>query len=166
MFHMAMVIDALRMDGSASRIAAAEESRSKRRPVPSAEGSPQRAGLLPFPVVIEKGQIMKNQFATFCFALGTLLAPVAALAADGDTDRSHPMVYVDDAAITAKVKAGLADEQLSSLANIHVDTDANGAVTLSGTARNQAEIDKAVALARKTEGVTSVKNDIRISNED
>ena len=118
------------------------------------------------PEVLEKGQIMKNQFATLCFALGTLLAPVVAHTADGDADRSRPMTYVDDAAITAKIKTGLAGEQLSSITNIHVDTAADGAVTLSGTATSQEEIDKAVALARQTEGVTSVKNDIKIKSED
>jgi hyperosmotically inducible protein len=81
---------------------------------------------------------------------------------DADTDRSHPATFVKDSAITTKVKTKLAAEHFSSLANIHVDTDANGVVWLSGTAKTQADIDKAVEIARGTEGVVSVKNELKV----
>ena len=75
---------------------------------------------------------MKIKLATTCFIIGTLLAPVAAFAADGDTDRTHPATYVKDSVITTKIKAKLAEEKMSSLGNIKVDTDAKGAVVLRG----------------------------------
>lgn len=62
-------------------------------------------------------------------------------------DRTHPTAFVKDSAITTKIEAKVAAEHFSSLAHIHVDTDANGIVWLSGSAGSQAEIDKAVAIA-------------------
>ncbi len=45
--------------------------------------------------------------------------------------------------------------------SIKVDTD-NGVVKLSGNAKSQEEADKAAEIAKNTEGVTSVTNDIRV----
>ena len=109
---------------------------------------------------------MKITIASSCFVLATVLAPAAAFAADSDSDRAHPMTFVADSVITTKVKAKLADEKMSSLARIGVDTDAKGAVVLSGTARTQKEADMAVAIARGTEGVTSVTSTIQIKKDD
>lgn len=109
---------------------------------------------------------MKIELATTCFVIGTLLAPVVAHAEDRDSDRSHPMTYVKDSVITTKIKAKLADEKMRSLMHIKVDTDSKGAVVLSGTVRSQKEADKAVSIARETEGVTSVKSNIRVKKGD
>lgn len=109
---------------------------------------------------------MKIQLAATCFVIGASLAPVAAHSEDQDSDRMHPMTYVKDSAITAKIKAKLADEKMSSLVHIKVDTDAKGGVVLSGTVRSQEAADKAVSIARETEGVTSVKNKLRIRKDD
>ncbi len=111
---------------------------------------------------LKEGQTMRIKLATACFVIGTLLAPVAVLAADGDTDRAHPKAFVKDSVITVKIKAKLAEEKLSSLAHIKVDTDAKGAVVLGGTVKTKEEADKAVATARAIEGVTSVKSNIKI----
>lgn len=108
---------------------------------------------------------MKTQLATTCLVIGALLSPVAALAEDRDSDRMQPMTYVKDSAITAKIKTKLAEEKMSSLAHIRVDTDSKGAVVLSGTVKSQAEADKAVAIARGTDGVTSVKSNIRVKSD-
>ena len=64
------------------------------------------------------------------------------------------------------MKAKLAGEKMSSLAKIHVDTDRDGIVVLSGNARSQGDADKAVAIARATEGVTSVRSTIGIKKDD
>lgn len=109
---------------------------------------------------------MKIQLATTCFVIGTVLAPVAAHAEDQDSDRTHPMTYVKDSVITTKIKAKLAEEKMSSLKDVHVDTDSKGAVVLSGTVRSQEEADKAVSIAHETEGVTSVKSNIRVQKDD
>lgn len=111
---------------------------------------------------------MKIKLATTCFVIGTLLAPVAAYAADTSerhADRKHPMTWVKDSVITTKIKAKLAADHPGSMKHIQVDTDKDGVVWLSGTANNQAEIDKAIATARKTEGVKSVWSDLEIEND-
>ena len=108
---------------------------------------------------------MKYKLATSCFVIGSVLAPVAAYAADSDTDRSKPMHYVKDSVITTKIKTQLAAEHLGSAKHIRVDTDKNGVVWMSGTANSQEEIDKAVAIARDTEGVKSVTNHIKVRKD-
>jgi len=109
---------------------------------------------------------MNTRLATSIFVLGTLLAPLATYATDKDSDRSHPEAYAKDSVITTKIKTRLAGEEMSSLAKISVDTDNRGAVVLSGHTRTQREADKAVSIARATEGVTSVESRITIKKDD
>lgn len=108
---------------------------------------------------------MTVKLVTTCFVIGTVLAPMAAYAADSDTDRSNAGMYVKDSVITTKVKSKLASEHLGSIANVKVDTDKDGVVWLSGTVRSQAEADQAVAAARDTEGVRSVQNRLTVQPE-
>jgi len=107
---------------------------------------------------------MNTKLLTACLIVGTLMAPVAARAADGDADRTHPAAFVKDSVITTKVKAKLAADKMRSLAHIHVDTDRNGMVVLSGSVKDQASADTAASIARETEGVTSVQNHIKIKS--
>jgi hyperosmotically inducible protein len=95
--------------------------------------------------------------------IGALLGGTA-LAQD-DVDRNEHHHYVKDSVITTKVKAKLASEHLSSLADIHVDTDADGVVFLSGTAPTRDAADEAVTLARSTDGVRGVKSHIKVKGE-
>ena len=55
---------------------------------------------------------------------------------------------------------------MSSLEHIKVDTDSNGAVYMRGSVKSKEEADKAVSIARATEGVTSVKSNLRIKKDD
>ncbi|MDB5810132.1 MAG: Transport-associated protein [Betaproteobacteria bacterium] len=105
---------------------------------------------------------MKSKIATTCLLAAALYLPIAGYAADGDSDRSSPKNFVKDSIITTKVKTELAEEKMSSLVHIKVDTDAKGQVSLSGTAANQAAIDRAVVIARNVKGVVSVQNDIKV----
>ena len=108
---------------------------------------------------------MKHALAASCIVIGTMLAPVAAYAADGDTDRANPKLFVKDSAITTKIKSKLAAEHLSSLKHIQVDTDQNGVVWMTGTANSQEEINQAITIAKSTEGVKTVKADIRVQKD-
>ena len=108
---------------------------------------------------------MKYKLATTCFVIGTVLAPVAAFAADSDKDRSKPATFVKDSVITTKIKAKLAAEHLGSAKHIKVDTDRDGIVWLSGTANSKEEVNKAVEIARNTEGVKSVKSDLKVKKD-
>jgi hyperosmotically inducible periplasmic protein len=109
--------------------------------------------------------MMKVKLVATCFLIGALLVPVFSYAEDSDVDRSHSKAYVKDSVITTKVKAKLAKEKIASLAHIKVDTDNSGVVWLSGTAKTQAEIDQAGSIASGTEGVASVKNDIKLDTD-
>jgi len=109
---------------------------------------------------------VNTKLLTACIVIAALFTPVVARAADSDADRKNPVAFVKDSVITTKVKTKLAAEKMSSLAKISVDTDRNGMVVLSGTARTQEAVDKAASIARDTEGVTSVQNNIRIKKDD
>lgn len=70
-------------------------------------------------------------------------------------------VKVDDSIVTSKVKSSLlADPDIKSL-DIAVVTN-NGEVQLSGFVNNQTQIDHAMDVARRTEGVHNVINELRI----
>ena len=69
--------------------------------------------------------------------------------------------YVDDTVITTKVKAAVLHESSLKSAEINVETF-KGVVQLSGFVSSQANIDKAIEVARGVAGVKSVKNDMRL----
>jgi len=135
---------------------------------PSAQTFLKSRRIMHISIIRKQGQFMKSKLGATCFVIGALLVPFAVRAAETstDTDRTHPKTFVKDSVITTKVKARLAEEKVSSLARIKVDTHGKGAVVLSGKARSQEEADKAVTIARATEGVTSVKSKIRIKKDD
>lgn len=69
--------------------------------------------------------------------------------------------YMDDAVLTTKVKAAIFNESTLKSTEINVETF-KGVVQLSGFVSSQADINKAVEVARSVKGVTSVKNDMRV----
>jgi osmotically-inducible protein OsmY len=69
---------------------------------------------------------------------------------------------VDDAGISTKVKAKLAADSETSAIKIGVDT-VKSVVTLSGVVPTEREKAKAELIARNTEGVTQVVNNITIN---
>jgi len=69
---------------------------------------------------------------------------------------------VKDSVITTKIKAEFAKDKQVSAMKIKVNTD-KGVVKLSGTAKTKEEADQAASIARNTEGVVSVSNDIQVS---
>ncbi|HEX7374963.1 MAG TPA: BON domain-containing protein [Steroidobacteraceae bacterium] len=109
----------------------------------------------------------KSQRAIVSLLASVALVPALCRAADDTgTAKATPKTFVADSVITTKVKAKLAGEHLSSLTQINVDTDADGVVWLTGSAHDQAEIDRAVAVARQTEGVHSVVNQLTVKKSD
>lgn len=69
--------------------------------------------------------------------------------------------YLDDSAITTKVKAAIFNEPSLKSFEINVETY-KGVVQLSGFVSSESDIKKAVEVARSVKGVTSVKNDMRL----
>lgn len=110
---------------------------------------------------------MKTKLAISLALIGSLLAPAAGYTSDytGGTSSSSstsPKEVIKDSVITSKIKAKMATDKQVSAMHIKVETDKSGVVQLSGTAKSQAEVDRAVAIAREVEGVTSVENKIQI----
>jgi hyperosmotically inducible protein len=70
-----------------------------------------------------------------------------------------------DATVTTTVKNRLAADPTTSAARINVDTS-NGVVTLSGAVPTTAEKSEAERIARNTQGVTQVVNNISVEREE
>ena len=105
---------------------------------------------------------MNRKLATTVLILGALALPITGFAAD-DKKPDSPATLVKDSAITAKIKAEFMKDPAVSALGIKVDTDDKGVVQLSGNAKTQAEVDKAVTIAKATQGVTNVKNEIKVT---
>jgi osmotically-inducible protein OsmY len=98
-----------------------------------------------------------KRFTTACLvALLTVAVGCAATSKQEGTGE-----YIDDTVITGKVKAAVLNEPTLKSAEINVETF-KGVVQLSGFVRSQADINKAVEVARTVNGVKSVKNDMRV----
>ncbi|MGL4428576.1 MAG: molecular chaperone OsmY [Silvania sp.] len=69
--------------------------------------------------------------------------------------------YMDDSAITAKVKAALVDHENIKSTDISVKTD-KSVVTLSGFVESQAQAEQAVTVAKGVEGVASVSDKLHV----
>ncbi len=67
---------------------------------------------------------------------------------------------VTNASITAAVKSELMKEPALDAMSIDVDTTGDGNVTLSGTVRSQVARQRAEELARSTDGVNAVRNEL------
>ena len=65
--------------------------------------------------------------------------------------------YMEDSAITAKIKAEILSDPLLKVSQINVSTT-NGVVKLSGKVDSQQSIDRAMEIARSVKDVKSVEN--------
>lgn len=90
-----------------------------------------------------------------------LLLAAALSACAGTPGRESTGEYIDDTAITTKVKAAFVKDKTVDALDIKVDTF-KGSVQLSGFADTPAQVERAVEIARSTPGVKAVKNDIRL----
>jgi hypothetical protein len=83
-----------------------------------------------------------------------------------DLDASHAaeqtVKALRDLKTTAKVKAGLLGDELTAHSQIHVSTAA-GVVTLSGNVPSPDVAARAEQLAKQTEGVKEVVNNLKVS---
>ena len=102
-----------------------------------------------------------NRLLSLAAAMGTVALlgvarPVIAGEAAGD--------YMDDTAISTKVKASLIKDQELKAFDIHVDTD-HGIVHLTGTVDTSLQKADAVRIAKTTEHVKEVVNDIAVAKK-
>ena len=102
--------------------------------------------------------IQKFIFATMtagALAMGTLQGCAVS------RDQSTTGEYVDDATITAKVKAKFVESSAVEASAISVET-LKGTVQLSGFAKSANEKATAEQLAKTVKGVKTVKNDLLV----
>lgn len=95
---------------------------------------------------------------------GNAAAAVALLVGSGcAVTRGQESVgaYVDDATITTQIKSRFVEHTAVDASSIRVET-LNGTVLLSGFAKNATEKSTAEIIARRVNGVKSVKNEIAL----
>ncbi|MBP6645876.1 MAG: BON domain-containing protein [Burkholderiaceae bacterium] len=104
---------------------------------------------------------MKTTFHRHLAVL-SLAASVLMLGACASTSTTEGAgEYVDDVVITTKVKSAVFNDPSLKSAEINVETF-KGRVQLSGFVNSRADIDRATALARTVNGVSSVANDMKL----
>jgi len=97
---------------------------------------------------------------TLTLFLAALLLGTAPPALGGETAGE----YVDDTAISTKIKASLIKDQELKAFDIHVDTD-HGIVHLSGTVDTSIQKADAIRIAKNTANVKDVVNDIVVAKK-
>ena len=102
---------------------------------------------------------MKPLKSIATFLLAGLLALMVGCAGTATSEGTGE--YVDDTVITTKVKAAIFNEPTLKSAEINVETF-KGVVQLSGFVRSQANIATAISVARGVQGVTSVRDGMRL----
>lgn len=120
---------------------------------------------------------MNIKLATAVFVAGAMLVPAATWAAGSAGAPGAPAApaqesgsmmnkakgAVSDTTITAKVKARLSSDRDMHGNDITVSTE-HGTVNLGGTAKSEQDAQKATEIAKATEGVASVNNDIKVDS--
>jgi len=101
-------------------------------------------------------QLQRSASAVF---LAVTLATMLGCAATPTTESTGE--YLDDAVITAKVKAAILDQPNLKEMAIKVDTF-NGVVYLRGVVASQSTRNEATEVARSVAGVKSVRNEMRL----
>ena len=105
---------------------------------------------------------INRAFVTRTFAAFFAVLIVALAMGCASTPKSEGTgEYLDDTVITTKVKAAVFQEPSLKSAEINVETF-KGIVQLSGFVNSQADINKAVEVARSVSGVKSVKNSMKL----
>jgi osmotically-inducible protein OsmY len=98
-----------------------------------------------------------KRIATFILAL----AFVSVLGCAGSAKQESTGEYFTDSWITTKVKAALVNDPQVKATEVNVETF-KGAVQLSGFVSSDAAMRQAVKVAQGVQGVTVVRNDMRV----
>ncbi len=102
---------------------------------------------------------MKSIHFTFT---ALILAFLVALTGCASTSKEKSTgEFIDDAVISTKVKAAFVEDDELKASEIQVETY-KGTVQLSGFVAERSDVGRAEQVARKVNGVKSVKNDIRV----
>lgn len=101
---------------------------------------------------------IQQRFAILALAVAALVTVVGCAATRTQESTGQ---YIDDTAITTKVKAAILGESTLKSAEINVETF-KSAVQLSGFVNSESDIQKAISVTQGVGGVTSVKNNMRL----
>lgn len=102
--------------------------------------------------------IIRKTLAATLTALATLVVLPGCAVSRGQSTVGE---YIDDAHVTAAVKAKFVESKAVAASSISVET-LNGTVLLSGFAKNMTEKMEAERLAYQVRGVKAVKNEITV----
>jgi hyperosmotically inducible protein len=124
-----------------------------------------------FKVETRKGEVLLSGFVDNQSQIDRAVAVAQAVAGVTSVDNKVSLkgaattvgTKIDDGVITTRLKAALLADPAVNSADIAVVTR-NGEVQLSGFVNNQGQIDRAMALAKGTEGVTQVSNETKLKN--
>jgi hyperosmotically inducible protein len=95
------------------------------------------------------------------FALLIMVSLLGLAACAGSESSRSTGAYVDDKAISTKVKAKLASDSMTEAMKVEVETY-KGVVQLSGFVDNKETVRRAGEIARSVEGVKEVKNNLLV----
>ena len=109
-------------------------------------------------LLLTKGENL-DLWAVAVFLLAAAFLSLAGCA--GSPTKESTGEYLSDTWITTKVKAALVNDPAVKAREVNVETF-KGVVQLSGFVSSQAAMDQAVRITRGIEGVSSVRNDMRI----
>jgi len=124
-----------------------------------------------FKVETRKGEVLLSGFVDNQSQIDRAVAVAKAVAGVTSVDNKVSLkgapttmgTKIDDGVITTQLKATLLADPAVNSADIAVVTR-NGEVQLSGFVNNQAQIDRALELAKATAGVTNVINETKLKN--
>jgi hyperosmotically inducible protein len=124
-----------------------------------------------FKVETRKGEVLLSGFVDNQSQIDRAVAVAQAVAGVTSVDNKVSLkgaattmgTKIDDGVITTRVKAAFLAEPALNSADIAVVTR-NGEVQLSGFVNNQGQVDRAMALAKGTQGVTQVSNETKLKN--
>lgn len=103
---------------------------------------------------------IRTRFAAIVIAFAAALA-VGCASTESSKSTGE---YIDDAAITAKVKTALIQDDSLDANDINVDTF-KGTVQLSGFVDSKEDIREAEEVAGNIDGVVKVRNDLRVKSD-
>ena len=111
---------------------------------------------------------MKNQksyLLSLIVLTGAVLGTAFNAGCTATATRQSTGEYIDDTAVTARVKSAFVTDESVKAFDVQVETF-RGVVQLSGFVDNQNQKIRAEQIARSTNGVRDVRNNIQLKNDD
>lgn len=105
--------------------------------------------------------MLTKRFAIATAFVCAIVFTLANAAVSEATNTAALGASVDDSVITAKIKSALVADRDVKAFDIHVQTR-HGEVLLSGSVESQAQVERAVTIAKKIDGVRRIENRMRV----